>query len=132
MAAFQAIYEQVFPDTHEREDWDDLLPAYSRCVRIIRSAKVESSELRVESSKLVESAEKELYEAILTTNDQPLTTIDEAFGIIEKLVPAINNFFDNVLVMDEDETVKQNRLALVGKIASLADGLADLSHLEGF
>ena len=116
----------------ERKDWDDIFPAYSRCVRIMRSAKVESSELRVESSKLVESAEKELYEAILTTNDQPLTTIDEAFGIIEKLVPAINNFFDNVLVMDEDETIKQNRLALVGKVASLADGLADLSHLEGF
>jgi glycyl-tRNA synthetase beta subunit len=37
-----------------------------------------------------------------------------------------------VLVMAEDEKVKQNRLALVGQIANLSKGLADLSKLEGF
>jgi glycyl-tRNA synthetase beta subunit len=37
-----------------------------------------------------------------------------------------------VLVMAEDEKVKQNRLALVGQIANLSRGLADLSKLEGF
>ncbi len=34
--------------------------------------------------------------------------------------------------MDDDETVRQNRVALVRRIVSLADGLADLSYLEGF
>ena len=38
----------------------------------------------------------------------------------------------NVLVMAEDEQVKQNRLALVGQIANLSKGIADLSKLEGF
>ncbi len=115
-----------------RDDWETILPAYSRCVRIMRSAKVSSEQLSVNSDKLVESAEKELYEAILKTENQELNTVDEALSVVENLIPAINNFFDNVLVMDEDEAVKENRLALVGKIASLADGLADMSHLEGF
>ena len=116
----------------ERKDWDELFPAYSRCVRIIRSAKVESSELRVESSKLVEEAEKLLHAEIQVATKTAPASIDDFLLTINKLVPAINTFFENVLVMDEDEAIKQNRLALVGKIASLADGLADLSHLEGF
>ena len=106
-------------------------------MRIIRSAKIESREWKVESSLLVESAEKDLYEAIRNTQLASLrlqarNSVNEALSVVEKLVPAINNFFDNVLVMDKDEAIKNNRLALVGEIASLMDGSADLSHLEGF
>jgi len=36
------------------------------------------------------------------------------------------------LVIAEDEKVRRNRLALVGQIAGLSDGIADLSKLEGF
>ena len=63
--------------------------------------------------------------------DQP-NSIDELFEIVLKLIPSINAFFDKVLVMAEDEKIKQNRLALVGQIASLSKGIADLSKLEGF
>ena len=115
-----------------RPDWEEILPAYSRCVRIIRSAKVEGGKWKVESSLLTESAEKELYEAIINTQHGTQNTVNEALSIVETLIPAINNFFDTVLVMDEDEAIRNNRLALVGKIASLTDGIADLSHLEGF
>ncbi len=115
-----------------REDWEKILPAYSRCVRIIRSASVESNQWSVDGGQLVESAEKELYEAVLNTENRKPNTVNDALSEIEKLVPAINNFFDNVLVMDKDEAIKNNRLALVGKVASLMNGLADLSYLEGF
>jgi len=37
-----------------------------------------------------------------------------------------------VLVMAEDKIVRNNRLALVGQIASLSYGIADLGKLEGF
>ena len=46
--------------------------------------------------------------------------------------PAITDFFDSVLVMDKDEDVRQNRVALVQRVVGLADGLVDLSFLEGF
>jgi glycyl-tRNA synthetase len=115
-----------------RDDWETILPAYSRCVRIMRSAKVSSDQLSVNSDQFVEDAERELYEALLNTEHGILNTVDNALSVVESLIPAINNFFDKVLVMAEDEAVKQNRLALVGKIASLTEGLADLSHLEGF
>jgi glycyl-tRNA synthetase beta subunit len=47
-------------------------------------------------------------------------------------VPAITTIFIDVLVMDEDMALRNNRLALLQHIASLPKGLADLSYLEGF
>lgn len=44
----------------------------------------------------------------------------------------INTFFDEVLVMTEDDELRTNRLALLQRIVALADGVADMSKLEGF
>ena len=65
-------------------------------------------------------------------NLQSAITVDELLNAFLPMIPAINEFFDKVLVMAEDEKVRQNRLALVGQIASLSNGLAEMSKLEGF
>jgi glycyl-tRNA synthetase len=116
----------------ERENWSTILPGYARCVRILRSQTPDSRQWTVDETKFLEKEEKDLYAAIQKTVGGQPATIDELLGIVVKLIPSINAFFDKVLVMAEDEQVKQNRLALVGKIASLSSGLADLSKLEGF
>jgi glycyl-tRNA synthetase beta subunit len=48
------------------------------------------------------------------------------------MVPVINIFFDEVLVMDEDQSLRENRLGLLQRIAGLSVGIVDLSYLEGF
>ena len=48
------------------------------------------------------------------------------------MIPAIDKFFEDVLVMVEDEKVRDNRLVLLQRIAALAYGVADMSKLEGF
>ena len=53
-------------------------------------------------------------------------------GAVAALMPAINGFFDAVLVMAEDPAVRANRLALVARVAGLPDAVADLSRMEGF
>jgi glycyl-tRNA synthetase len=116
----------------EREDWDTILPAYARCVRIIRAAGVDDGPLTLDEGKLVEPAERDLYEAIQSSVVHRPSSVDEFLNILVSLVPAINTFFDNVLVMAEDEALRQNRLALVAQIANLSNGIADLSKLEGF
>jgi glycyl-tRNA synthetase len=116
----------------EREDWDTILPGYARCVRIIRSASVDSTTLKVSTKKFIEEEEKKLYDALQKNAKSQPTNIDEFLNIVVKLIPSINAFFDKVLVMAEDQAVRENRLGLVGKIAGLARGLADLSKLEGF
>ncbi len=117
----------------EREDWELILAGYARCVRIVRAAeKGDRGRKTVDERKLVEPAEKALAKAVRNTNDQPPSTVDEFLTTVLKLLPAINNFFDKVLVMDEDQALRKNRLALVEQIAGLAEGIIDLSKLEGF
>jgi len=93
---------------------------------------MDTKKFKVDSKKFVEDDEKKLYEAIQQNVKSQPTSVDELLEIVVKLIPSINAFFDKVLVMAEDEKIKQNRLALVGQIASLSKGLADLSRLEGF
>ncbi len=121
----------------ERDDWREILPGFARCVRILRTVDnrgltVNDRLLTVDESRLVEAEEKALFQAIQSTVHRPPSTVEEFLNIVLKLIPSINSFFDKVLVMAEDEKVRQNRLALVGQIASLSKGLADLSKLEGF
>jgi len=114
----------------EREDWREILPGFARCVRILKT--VDNRPLTVDEGRFVEAEEKSLFQAIQSAAHRPPSTVEEFLNIVVKLIPSINAFFDKVLVMAEDEKVRQNRLALVGQIASLSKGLADLSKLEGF
>lgn len=112
-----------------REDWSTILPAFARCVRITRDQEKTS---KVNEKAFVEKEEKDLFAALQKAVNRPPSTVNEFLEIVVKLIPSINAFFDKVLVMAEDEKVKKNRLALVGQIANLSYGLADLSKLEGF
>jgi glycyl-tRNA synthetase len=116
-----------------RPDWSTILPGYARCVRIIRSAQtVDHGRLTIEKSLLKESAERDLYATLQSSAVRHPSSIDEFLTIVTALIPSINTFFDKVLVMAEEPAIRKNRLGLVHRIASLADGLADLSKLEGF
>ena len=48
------------------------------------------------------------------------------------LMPLVDDFFDQVLVMVDDERVRENRLGLLQRISALANGVVDMSKLEGF
>ncbi|MDH5506034.1 MAG: glycine--tRNA ligase subunit beta [Anaerolineae bacterium] len=114
-----------------REDWDTILPAYSRCVRITRD---KSEVYPVDSKVFNQPAEKELYAALQQAEAaKPAAgSVDDFLSAFTPMIPAIDKFFEDVLVMDDDEKVRNNRLGLLQRIAALAEGAADLSPLEGF
>jgi glycyl-tRNA synthetase len=111
------------------EDWPHLLDSYARCVRITRDYE-ETFPLRPADFAL--GSELALYEAYETAVRRRDGSVETLVASLRTLAPVIDQFFDQVLVMDEDPAVRQNRLALLQRIAGLADGVADLSHLEGF
>ncbi|MBM3145437.1 MAG: glycine--tRNA ligase subunit beta [Chloroflexi bacterium] len=116
-----------------RDDWDAILPAYSRCVRITRDY---VSRFTYQMLPDTEPSEKALFAAIEVAEqklrDALHVTPDTFLNAFTPMIPAINQFFDDVLVMVEDEKVRANRLALLQRVAALADGVADMSKLEGF
>ena len=115
-----------------RGDWMDLLNAYARCVRIVRD---QQARYTVDPQRFTEPASTILYQALQqaqATIPESAVTPDHLLAAIQTLVPAINAFFDQVLVMDPDLAARENRLGLLQAIAALTTGVIDLSRLEGF
>ncbi len=113
----------------QEPDWPGLLDAYARCVRIIRN---QPAGLPLRPADLALPQEQKLYAAYVQAVGRLDGTLATFVAALRELEPAITLFFDQVLVMDEDPAVRENRLALLQHIAALTRGLADLSHLEGF
>jgi len=116
----------------DRNDWEDTLNAYARCVRIVRPIE---ERYTVQADRFTEPVEKRLYAAYqqVRASLTPASTMAAVIAAIrEILVGPINEFFDGVLVMAEDEGVRQNRLALLQDIRDLTKGYADFSALQGF
>jgi glycyl-tRNA synthetase len=115
-----------------RPDWNTILPAFARCVRITRDQKQRFS---VDPAHFVETPETTLYAALQSAEQSLHGTRYTPHAILNAftpIIPAVNQFFDVVLVMAEDPAVRQNRLGLLQRIAALSDGVADFSKLEGF
>jgi glycyl-tRNA synthetase len=115
----------------DRSDWNTILPAYSRCVRITRDL---SERYEVNPAAFVEAAESDLETALRKAEEgqrQP-GSVDDFLTAFLPMIPVINRFFEAVLVMAEDPAQRRNRLGLLQRVAALAQGVADLSKLEGF
>jgi glycyl-tRNA synthetase len=115
----------------QRPDWSTILPGYARCVRITRDQPVTYA-LHPDACR--EPAEKELLVALQTAEQTAriFGSVDDFLQAFLPMLPAVNQFFEAIMVMVEDKALRENRLALLQRIASLADGVADLSKLEGF
>ncbi len=114
-----------------QEDWETLLQAYSRCVRITRD---QTARFTYKTLAETHPAERELKVKLekVEAVDRSTGSVDDFFNAFVPMITEINQFFDEVLVMDNDDIVKNNRLALLQRIANLTEGVADLSVLEGF
>jgi len=114
-----------------REDWEHILDTYARCVRITRDLE---DHFEVDPRLFAEEQERELYQAVLEAEDADRnpTDVDDFFEAFLPLIPPITRFFDHVLVMAEEDDLRENRLGLMQRVAGLANGVVDLSRLEGF
>jgi glycyl-tRNA synthetase len=120
-----------------RPDWHTILPAYARCVRITRDLE---QTFEVNPAGFAEKAEEALYTALLPAEvalhasqaAKGAGSPDAFLTAFLPMIPAVDRFFDEVLVMAEDAALRQNRLALLQRIVALAHGIADMSKLEGF
>jgi glycyl-tRNA synthetase len=114
----------------EREDWDELLNAYGRCIRIVRDRELYRFDPAIET----ETAAIALGEAVRIARSQITagSSADRLFTAIRPMIPAINQFFDDVLVMHEDQVLRENRLGLLQEVWALSKGIVDVTRLEGF
>lgn len=125
------VSAQALAEWTQRDDWDALLDNYARCVRIVRD---QAHMFAVNESLFVDDAERALYQACLVAEQalERSTDVETLMAQLVDLQPVISRFFDDVLVMTDNQAVRENRLGLLQRIAALPNGIADLSQLEGF
>jgi glycyl-tRNA synthetase beta chain len=119
----------------EMPEATSLTAANKRIANILRkSDSVEVVEVDIEA--LRENAEIRLYDAVrgLRESVSAATARREytaALGQLAQLRPAVDGFFDQVMVNVEDPKLRANRLALLAGLRGLFGGVADLSRLPG-
>jgi glycyl-tRNA synthetase beta chain len=126
--AFNKIEAMENFKTHE--DFEPLAIAFKRVGNIIKDFKDGS----VDDSLFETDEEKDLYEAFLSINETARAYLDqgkdqEALIEMARLRKPVDNFFDTVLVMAEDEKIRVNRLSLLENISQLFYRVADFSKI---
>ena len=110
------------------------LAAANKRVSNILSKQQHSGGASVNRSLLQESAEQSLADAVdsLTAEVEPLLkqrNYTEALTRLAKLQEPVDQFFDDVMVMCDDDALRQNRLSLLLKLRNLFLEVADISLL---
>ena len=109
----------------------ELVQAYTRMYNLVKDVEYTG----VNSDLLKEDAEKVLFEAACKASEASLAAWEAndytaVVAVPATLVPAINKFFEDVMVMDKDEAIKANRLQLVRLAYSVMAIIGDISALK--
>ena len=109
----------------------ELVQAYTRMYNLVKDVEYTG----VNTDLLKEDAEKALFEATSKASEASLAAWEAndytaVVAVPATLVPAINKFFEDVMVMDKDEAIKANRLQLVRLAYSVMAIIGDISALK--
>lgn len=117
------------------KNFEPLAVSFKRIRKILEKAGVPLTEERHVDPELFESAaERDLHSAVRTAASKVLSLkrggkYQEALEVIAGLRPAVDRFFDEVMVMAEKEDVRKNRLALLAALLREFTTVADFSEI---
>lgn len=114
----------------ETETFAKVLTAFTRANNLAKKAENDD----VVEKLLKGGPEEALWADTLVVEDKLRTYLkerkyEEALAAIATLEGPINAFFDGVMVMDKDEAIKNNRLALLLRVSELTERIADLTKI---
>jgi len=126
----RAVAVQVFADN---PDVESLIAANKRAANLLEQAG-ETGISEIDPDSLQIDAERRLFEEVVegeTAIDEHLVKRDYP-AVLKRLAglrPALDNFFDDVMVMVDDDTLRANRLALLNRLRGLFLRIADVAKL---
>jgi glycyl-tRNA synthetase beta chain len=115
----------------EWKDFESIVIAFKRAMNILKGS---PPKREINSSLLAEPVEQNLYQSFLKAKEEIgplLNKRDYSSALLEmtQMKKPIDEFFDGVMVMVEDEKIRDNRLALLDEIGKLFLRIADFSKL---
>ncbi len=124
---------EALAQAREKENFPAAIQTFKRIANILR--KQDTPPAPLSAALLTDPAEKDLYAVLTSTMPAleakwSLADFSAYFFALANLQPAIDCFFDNVMVMAEDTALRQNRLALLACVQSFVDRFADFAALQ--
>lgn len=109
-------------------------PLVQVSVRVSNLCKKIEKEVAISGALFKDESENKLHEVVAAVSKEiiPEIVLYDYAAVLkagEKVIEAVNTFFDNVMVMDEDENVKNNRLAMLEEVRGIVNAVGDLSLL---
>lgn len=116
----------------QRPEAQALAAANKRIGNILKKAEQVNADVSV--ALFAESAEQDLWAAVSALEAPVGAAIKsgaytDALAQLASVRVAVDHFFDNVMVNADDEKVRANRLALLARLQTLLNGVADISRL---
>jgi len=117
------------------KNFEPLAIAFRRIRKILEKADADGGRTESVNMELLQvDAERNLYSEARAAAERAAVQkragkYKEALEAIAELRPAIDRFFDDVLVMDKDEKIRRNRLALLGGLLKEFSTIADFSEM---
>ena len=109
-------------------------PLVQVSVRVSNLCKKIEKEVAISGALFKDESENKLHEVVAAVSKEiiPEIVLYDYTAVLkagEKVIEPVNTFFDNVMVMDEDENVKNNRLAMLEEVRGIVNAVGDLSLL---
>ncbi|MGD8483844.1 MAG: glycine--tRNA ligase subunit beta [Thioalkalispiraceae bacterium] len=131
------IHNRVYAVTEFRKHHaaESLAAANKRIGNILKKVSGKIAD-QVDENLLQDAAEKTLNDKLNTLKDTVQNAINEAryhdaLNELASLRESVDSFFDDVMVMTDDEALKNNRIALLNQLHGLFMQIADISRLQG-
>ena len=105
---------------------DPGFPALITAAKRVYNILAKADSVKINENLLTESSEKDLHAAAANIRENLIKTGYRALFDLEK---PINTFFNDVMVMDKDPRIKENRLALLFSVKNIFDSLGDFSKI---
>jgi glycyl-tRNA synthetase beta chain len=125
---------QALTDVRGSEDLAAISMAFKRIKNILRQAEDKQEGQSIKAEDLIEPAEQQLYAEVVRVAPQVEALraeqkYPEALERVATLRPAIDSFFDQVMVLAPEAHLRRNRLALIASVLSDFSRIADFSEI---
>jgi glycyl-tRNA synthetase beta chain len=128
-----AARARVFTALAGRDVFEDAVVAYNRC-SALAAKDPEAGARAVDPALFADDAERELFAACEAARGPLLDALahlelENAVAVAAGMRPAVDRYFDAVLVMDPDDALRANRLAQIAAVTALIGRIGEFSRL---
>lgn len=118
-------------DAHKDDDgFKEDVEALTRVLRIAKKADFKDGVPAVDPAKFQNPSETELFDLVASLDKKRDTqTLAQNFADLRAMAPVITNYFEENMIMDKDESIRSNRLALLQQLADDVYALGNLDKL---